>query len=217
MKTRSESFTESDASFASSSTDDASEASSGETETSEYAATETNATSQNTSLSKGSITRVTVPRRIVIKYSANIEQPKINPPLAIIGPRDSESTDPGILSESEYSDEEEEDEDENEGEEGITSEEGISEQGQISKDEVTAADASELITEPNPIYSENDSDDDETEIEEDESTEEDTDGDGSSTASESNINGYVNGPESSKSYVLEDFELLKTIGKFCFE
>lgn len=211
MKTRSESFTESDASFASSSTDDTSEASSGETETNDSAATETNATSQNSSPSKGSITRVTVPRRIVIKYSANIEQPKINPPLAIIGPRDSESTDPGILSESEYSDEEEE------GGEEEEEEEEISEQDQISKDEVTTADASELITEPNPTNSENDSDDDETEIEEDESTEEDTDANGSSTASESNINGYVNGPETSKSYVLEDFQLLKTIGKFGFK
>ncbi|XP_055310689.1 cAMP-dependent protein kinase catalytic subunit PRKX [Sitodiplosis mosellana] len=211
LKTRSESFTDSDASYASSSTDDTTEISSGETatDTGESSATETNARSQNTSPSKATITRVTVPRRIVIKYSANIEQPKINPPIAIIGPQDSESSDPGILK-PDFSERVDEDEDEEEEEEEEQDDE-----------EVTTADTSELITEANPTLSQNDLDESEIEdleeetTDEDESEEENSDDD-ESTASDNNIIGYTNEAQSRSCYALEDFQLLKTIGTGTF-
>lgn len=202
LRARSESFTESDASYASSS-NETSDVSSADTETSESTA---NATTSCPS--KGTITQVTVPRRIVIKYSANIEQPKMRPPIAVIGPRDSESSDPGIL-ESDYSEEEE-------AEEGEQDDDEEDESKCTTKDEITAADASEITTETQQTYNQDESDA-ETEIEEDESETESEDEEESdeSTASEShtNINGHVNGVQATKGYNLEDFQLLKTIGK----
>lgn len=202
LRARSESFTESDASYASSS-NDASETSSGETEsTSESSATETNATTTTTAPSKQTITQVIVPRRIVIKYSANIEQPKVHPPIAVIGTQESESSDAGIHESSDFSDDEDEDDEEDTDEEVPT------------KDELTAADASEITTE---TKTQNVSDDD-TECDEDDTeseSEEDETDESEASDSHKKLNGYMNGVQSpTKGYVLDDFQLLKTIGEF---
>lgn len=59
-----------------------------------------------------------------------------------------------------------------------------------------------------------DEDSDETETEE-ETSEEESDDDSIIEDSHSNQNGYTNGKKS-KGYELDDFQLLKTIGKFLF-
>lgn len=215
LKSRSESFTEStesDGSYESSGTDNTSETESGsesetDVEASESVSIETNATSQSTSLSKATITYVTVPRKILIKYSANIEnaeQPKINSSIRL----KSESSDPGIL-ESDYSNE-----DEDETHPMMKDQETES---LPSKEDVTTSDASEFITETNPACSKN-ALNDETEVEEDDESKssEESDDEEGSTHNDKNINDYKNGSQSSTCYNLEDFQLLKTIGKFRF-
>lgn len=116
LRARSESFTESDDTSYASSTNESSEVSTSE-------ATESSCTTTadtTTHLSKATITQVTVPRKIIIKYSSNIETPKVNPPIAIIGTSNSESSDMVTETESEYS--EEESDEEFEEEEEVTEE-----------------------------------------------------------------------------------------------
>lgn len=261
LRARSESFTESDdTSYASeinnndsseASTASSSAASSSENDSSSTAATETNTA---TNLSKATITQVVVPRKIVIKYSANIETPKIAPPLAVIGAQGSESSDPV---ESDFSESNADDDDDD-------THKRISDsfsKGQSfdHDDAATLNDQTELSTETdNDDYEDIEEEEEETESEDEsnknskeiihqkgtdpkkaaivsedeeqseDETESEEDDETESEVSESeeepeeslienghnNQNGYANNTNKSKSYGLDDFQLLKTIGKF---
>lgn len=134
LRARSESFTESDDTSYASSTNESSEVSTSEATESSCTTT----TDTTTHLSKATITQVNVPRKIIIKYSSNIETPKINPPIAIIGTSNSESSDVVTETESEYS--EEESDQEFEEEEDEVTEETES----FKKNETTIANVTEL-------------------------------------------------------------------------
>lgn len=142
----------------------------------------------------------------------------MTPPLAIIGPRDSESSDHVIPSATELSDEDEdEDEDEDDEEEEDEEEEEEDETNSKSSEESieaapTTANTTEVTAETEQTCSPEEFDD-ETEIEEDDDeteseSEENTDSDISVS-----INDNINDVQSSEEYKLEDFQLLKTIGK----
>lgn len=136
LRARSESFTESDDTSYASSTNESSDISTSE-------ATESSCTTTadtTTHLSKATKTHVTVPRKIIIKYSSNIETPKVNPPIAIIGTSNSESSEVVTETESEYSDEESDEE----LEEGEEEEEVTQETKSFTKKETSIADVTEL-------------------------------------------------------------------------
>lgn len=210
LRARSESFTESDASYASSSSEVSSSA---ETETSsESTTTETNGKAITAAPSKPTITPQVKapPRRIIIKYSANIEQPKYKPPIAIIGPRDSESSDAGIKSDySEVDENNFNDDDEDE-----ESDDEEDDDDEPTKDDLTAADATPKLTtvsDDDTEFDDDDDDDSEATSEEEEETDE------SSGDNHTTINGHITNSaaqSSQKGYNLDDFQLLKTIGKF---
>lgn len=204
IRARSESYTESDdASYASEvNSNDSSESS---TATTASAASSNNSSSSSKSKNnvtsannpaKCSITRVTIPRKIVIKYSATIESPVLKTPLAIIGQTNSESSD---VVESDFSessrDDEEDDEEEDEDEEDEEDEE---------------EDETEQTNELLETDTESEADVEEENEEDEESTEA-----GSEADEESAIeNGFAsNVTKKSKGYDMDDFKILKTIGK----
>lgn len=208
LRARSESFTESDASYASSSNESSEvSTSSDQTDSTATPCTEhTNSTAKST-LNKATITHVTVPRKIVIKYSSNIETPKTNPPLAFIT-QNSESSDAGI-SESEYVESTEDDDTTDEqtktettvGDVTEITEDGDETDEDIDSDEETEVESEDGIEEEEELEEE----EDESEIDEEEEE--------SSIAELKPKNGYTNGIKATKEYDLSDFELLKTIGK----
>lgn len=213
LRARSESFTESDASYASSSADSSGDVStsSEQTESTATPSTTHNSTAKTT-LNKAAITHVTVPRKIVIKYSSNIETPKVNPPLAIIGTQNSESSDAGI-SESEYTESVDGDETTDEPSKAETT---VADVTEISDDDATEdeteTDAETEIEESTASESvEEDDDEDVEEEEEEEEDEDDEDEEDVSVEELKSRNGYTNGV---KKYALEDFTTLKTIGEY---
>lgn len=217
IRARSESYTESDdASYASEVNSNDSSESSSSTATTASAASKSSSGSSSSSKSassrssvtsannpaKCSITRVTVPRKIVIKYSATIESPVLKPPLAIIGHTNSEASDV-VESELSESSPEDDDDDDDEVEEDATEQ---------SNDLLETETESETESE--------EEEDSEEEEEEEESTET-----GSEESEEVNENSTIqngfttNGTKKSKGYDLDDFKILKTIGKWfnvCF-
>lgn len=198
LRSRSESFTESDTSYASSNNDSSEASSSENTESNNSTTTATENTMAKSNPSKATITRVTIPRRIVIKYSSNIETPKITPPLAIIGTQNSESSDPGQL-ESDYNNDSIAIDDDTD----VTTDEQ-------TKNDTTITDATEL-SDDNETESESETED-ETEIDDDSGSSGSESEDESSTDA-NHENGYTNGVNSAKEYELDDFQLLKTIGE----
>lgn len=210
IRARSESYTESDdASYASEiNSNDSSESSTATTASAASSKSSNKSSSSKSSVTsannpaKCSITRVTVPRKIIIKYSATIESPVVaKPPLAIIGQTNSEASDvvESDFSESDADEDVEEEEDDEE-------EDGVGDGGDDTEQSNGA-----IETETESEESEEKSEDETEEITETASEESEESEDEESTTP----NGFAsNGTKKSKGYDMDDFKILKTIGKW---
>lgn len=196
IRARSESYAESDdASYASeANSNDSSESSTASAVS--KSSSSSSVTSANTP-AKCSITRVTIPRKIVIKYTATIESPVLKPPLAIIGQTNSLASDVSDFSESSHEEVDEDGEEDGE-EEEVEDEE--------SEDETEQSNDLLQSEEDEESEEETASSEDETETGSVESDAADED----STIQ----NGFAsNGTKKSKGYDMDDFKILKTIGE----
>lgn len=190
LRTSSDSFSENDSS-SSEFNSEASESS----ESSEFSEPSETASSETTSKTLSNhIANVDVvnPKRIVIKYSSNIEQPKLNQPVAIIVPPESESSNTGRIK--------------NDADTTISEITTANTTDNTEYMTETKSEETEYETEDESEYESEDQSDD---LEEDQTNVNDTEE--SSADSEDDDADMCS--RDTHDYVLQNFELLKTIGR----